>query len=216
VAPLEEAVTVQGKLEPIDKVKDVQVPLAGVVKQAFVKDGDKVVAGQKLLSLESSVSEATVGSLQKNLESLTAETRFYHSLLDRGIGTVTPQALAQLNVRPEILALTTSRSAVIAENQLYRTELNGTSNAALNPEQQQRLQSSRAELASRSVLVDWKSVRLTIKCVRIAANVSILANCSPTIKQSLPTSKPKPSLKDPKSPLKSLKTAPVINLPSHY
>jgi hemolysin D len=157
VAPLEEAVTVQGKLEPIDKVKDVQVPLAGVVKQAFVKDGDKVVAGQKLLSLESSVSEATVGSLQKNLESLTAETRFYHSLLDRearhqggrGIGTVTPQALAQLNVRPEILALTTSRSSILAENQLYRTELNGTTNAALTPEQQQRLQSSRAELASR-------------------------------------------------------------------
>jgi hemolysin D len=157
VAPLEEAVTVQGKLEPIDKVKDVQVPLAGVVKQAFVKDGDKVVAGQKLLSLESSVSEATVGSLQKNLESLTAETRFYHSLLDRearhqggrGIGTVTPQALAQLNVRPEILALTTSRSSILAENQLYRTELNGTTNSSLTPEQQQRLQSSRAELASR-------------------------------------------------------------------
>jgi hemolysin D len=157
VAPLEEAVTVQGKLEPIDKVKDVQVPLAGVVKQAFVKDGDKVVAGQKLLSLESTVSEATVGSLQKNLESLTAETRFYHSLLDRearhqggrGIGTVTPQALAQLNVRPEILALTTSRSSILAENQLYRTELNGTTNATLTPEQQQRLQSSRAELSSR-------------------------------------------------------------------
>jgi hemolysin D len=157
IAPLEEAVTVQGKLEPIDKVKDVQVPLAGVVKQAFVKDGDKVVAGQKLLSLESSVSEATVGSLQKNLESLTAETRFYHSLLDRearhqggrGIGTVSPQALAQLNVRPEILALTTSRSSILAENQLYRTELNGTTNSTLTPEQQQRLQSSRAELASR-------------------------------------------------------------------
>ncbi len=149
VAPLEEAVTVQGKLEPIDKVKDVQVPLAGVVKQAFVKDGDKVVPGQKLLSLESSVSEATVGSLQKNLESLSAETRFYRSLLDRGIGTITPQALAQLNVRPEILALTTSRSSILAENQLYRTELNGTSNSGLTPEQQQRLQSSRAELSSR-------------------------------------------------------------------
>ena len=157
VAPLEEAVTVQGKLEPIDKVKDVQVPLAGVVKQAFVKDGDKVVAGQKLLSLESTVSEATVGSLQKNLESLTAETRFYRSLLGRearlqggrGLNTVTPQALAQLNVRPEILALTTSRSSILAENQLYRTELNGTTSAALTPEQQQRLQSSRAELASR-------------------------------------------------------------------
>ncbi len=148
-APLEEAVTVQGKLEPIDKVKDVQVPLAGVVKQVLIKDGDKVIAGQKLLTLESTVSQSTLASLQKNLDSLTAETRFYHSLLSQGIGTITPQALAQLNVRPEILALTTSRTSILAENQLYRTELNGTSNASLSPEQRQRLQSSRAELASR-------------------------------------------------------------------
>ena len=149
VAPLEEAVTVQGKLEPTDKVKDVQVPVGGVVKQAFVKDGDKVTAGQKLLSLESTVPQATLASLQKNLESMTAETRFYHSLLSQGIGTVSPQSLAKLNVRPEILALTTSRSAVLAENQLFRAELNGTDLATLSTEQRQRLQSSRAELSSR-------------------------------------------------------------------
>jgi hemolysin D len=148
-APLEEAVTVQGKLEPIDKVKDVQVPVAGVVKEVLIKDGDKVTAGQKLLSLEATVPQSTLAALQNNLESMTAETRFYHSLLDRGVGTIAPQALAQLKIRPEILALTTSRNAILAENQLYRTELNGTSNASLNPEQRQRLQSSRAELASR-------------------------------------------------------------------
>jgi hemolysin D len=148
-APLEEAVTVQGKLEPIDKVKDVQVPMGGVVNRAFVKDGDKVTAGQKLLSLESTVPQTTLASLQKNLDSMTAETRFYHSLLSQGIGTVSPQALAKLNVRPEILALTTNRSSVLAENQLYRAEFNGTDLVNLSTEQRQRLQSSRAELASR-------------------------------------------------------------------
>jgi hemolysin D len=149
IAPLEEAVTVQGKLEPTDKVQDVQVPVGGVVKRAFIKDGDKVTIGQKLLSLESTVPQATLVSLQKNLESMTAETRFYHSLLSQGIGTVSPQALAKLNVRPEILALTTSRSSVLAENQLFRAELNGTNLANLSSEQRQRLQSSRAELSSR-------------------------------------------------------------------
>jgi hemolysin D len=149
LAPLEEAIIVQGKLEPTDQVKDVQVPVGGVVKQVLIKDGDKVTAGQNLLSLESTVPRATLASLQSNLDSLTAETRFYHSLLAQGVGTVSPQSLAKLKVRPEILALTTSRSSILAENQLYRAELNGTTLANLNPEQRQRLQSSRAELASR-------------------------------------------------------------------
>ncbi len=150
LAPLEEAITITGKLEPTDKVKDVQVPVGGVVKTVFVKEGDKVTAGQKLLSLESTVPQTTLASLQKNLDSMTAETRFYHSLLDRGVATVNPQDLAKLNVRPEILALTKSRSAILAESQLYRSELNGTDVANLNPEQSQRLKSSRAETASRT------------------------------------------------------------------
>ncbi len=149
LAPLEETVNVQGKLEPTDKVKDVQAPVGGVVKEVFIKDGDKVTAGQKLLSLEATVPQATLASLQKNLDSMTAETRFYHSLLSQGIDKVNPQTLAQLNVRPEILALTTNRNSILAENQLYRAELNGTNTASLNPEQRQRLQSSRAELTSR-------------------------------------------------------------------
>ena len=149
LAPLEETIAVQGKLEPTDKVKDVQVPVGGVVKQVLIKDGDKVTAGQNLLSLESTVPQATLASLQKNLDSMTAETRFYQSLLSQGIEKVNPQTLAKLNVRPEILALTTSRSSILAENQLYRAELNGTTNPNLSPEQRQRLQSSRAEAASR-------------------------------------------------------------------
>jgi hemolysin D len=150
LAPLEEAITVQGKLEPTDKVKDVQVPVGGVVKQVLVKDGDRVTANQKLLSLESTVPQTTLAALQKNLASMTAETRFYHSLLDRGVTRVNPQDLAKLNVRPEILALTASRSAILAENQLYRSELNNTKLTNLTPEQRQRLQSSRAETASRT------------------------------------------------------------------
>jgi hemolysin D len=150
LAPLEETIAVQGKLEPTGKVKDVQVPVGGVVKTVAIKENDKVVAGQKLLSLESTVARSTLTALEKNLESMTAETRFYHSLLGQGVGSVSTQDLAKLNVRPEILALTKNRSSVIAENQLYRSELNGTDLTNLNSEQRQRLQSSRAELASRT------------------------------------------------------------------
>jgi hemolysin D len=148
-APLEEAVPATGKLEPVDKVKDVQVPVAGVVKDVAIKDGDKVVKGQKLLSLESTVSKGQLAALESNLASLSAESKFYNSLLSQGVSSVNPQDLAKLNVRPEILALTKSRSSIQAENQLYRAELNNTTVANLTPEQNQRLQSSRAELSSR-------------------------------------------------------------------
>jgi hemolysin D len=148
-APLEEAVPATGKLEPVGKVKDVQVPLAGVVKEVAIKDGDKVTKGQKLLSLESTVSKGQLAALESNLASLSAESKFYNSLLSQGVSTVNPQDLAKLNVRPEILALTKSRSSIVAENQLYRAELNNTTVANLTPEQTQRLQSSRAELSSR-------------------------------------------------------------------
>ncbi len=149
-AQLEEAVhSDDGKLETIDKVKDVQVPLGGVVKQAFVKEGDIVTAGQKLLSLESTVPQAQLTSLQSNLASITAETRFYQSILSQGTAAITPQELSRLNVKPEILSLTKSRSSILAENQLYRAELHGTTPTNLTPEQAQRIQSSRAELASR-------------------------------------------------------------------
>lgn len=149
LAPLEEAVSVQGKLEPIDKVKDVQVPIGGVVQQVLVKDGDKVTAGQNLLNLESAVAKTNLTSLQSNLASLAAESSFYRSLLAQGANKIDAPSLSKLNVRPEILALAGNRNSLVAENQLYRAELNGSNLANLSAEQRQRLESSRNELASR-------------------------------------------------------------------
>ncbi len=184
-APLEEAVPAQGKLEPIDKVKDVQVPLGGVVKEVFIKEGDKVTAGQKLLSLESTVPQAQLLSLQSNLGSLTAETNFYRSLLSQGISAINPQEIARLNVKPEILALTKSRSSILAENQLYRAELNGTTLTNLTPEQSQRLQSSRAELASRmssgQLEISQVDNQMRENRARRTGIVNLLANSQATI-----------------------------------
>ncbi len=148
-APLEEAIPAIGKLEPIGKVKDVQVPIGGVVKEVKIKDGDKVIAGQKLLSLESTVPKAQLAALQTNLASMTAESRFYRSLLGQANAKVSPQELIQVKVRPEILSLSKSRSSILAENELYRAEVNGSNIAKLDPEQRQRLQSSQVELTSR-------------------------------------------------------------------
>jgi HlyD family secretion protein len=180
LAPLEEAVPAAGKLEPTGKVKDVQVPVGGVVKSVSVKDGDKVVAGQKLLSLESTVSQAQLTALENNLASMTAETRFYRSLLSQGITAISPQEVAKLKVRPEILALTKNRSSILAENQLFRAELNGTRLANLTPEQNQRLESSRAENRSKrsginNLLTNSQAVITNIKAKAKAKGAQIAA-----------------------------------------
>ena len=55
----------------------------------------------------------------------------------------------KIKIAPEILALTQSRSALVAENQLYRAEMSGKNRASLTPEQQRRLESSLTELNTR-------------------------------------------------------------------
>ena len=57
IAKTEEIVTVPGKLEPLGVVKDVQVPIGGVVDAILVQDGERVSKGQILLRLD---TEATL------------------------------------------------------------------------------------------------------------------------------------------------------------
>jgi hemolysin D len=56
-AKTEEIVTAPGKLEPVGVVKDVQMPVGGVVERVLVKEGQRVEKGQVLLRLD---TEATL------------------------------------------------------------------------------------------------------------------------------------------------------------
>jgi hemolysin D len=147
LAHIDEAIPADGKLEPIDDAKKILAPMSGVVKQIYVKNGDKVRAGALLLRLESTIPESQLTYLASTKESLAAENSFYRAQMNPG-ATKTPSP-TKIKIAPEILALTQSRTTLVAENQLYRAEMSGTGSTSLTPEQQRRLASSVNELNTR-------------------------------------------------------------------
>ncbi len=151
VAKIEQAVPAQGKLEPQDAVKEVQVPVSGVVKEVLAKDGQTVKKGDLLLRLDPTVSQAQLTSLEKIRATLIKENQFYRSVMSNSsLLSVTAPTGAQLALPKEIASLTESRKALLAENLLYRTQLGGDSTGAnLTPEQRVRLRFATTELESR-------------------------------------------------------------------
>ena len=66
-AKTEEIVVARGALQPIGSVRDIQVPVGGVVDKILVKDGQSVVAGQDLILLDTEATKQKLISLQDNL-----------------------------------------------------------------------------------------------------------------------------------------------------
>jgi len=68
LAKTEEIVTAPGKLEPLGVVKDVQMPVGGVVDQVLVKEGDRVKRGQLLLRLDTEATQDRKASVEKTIQ----------------------------------------------------------------------------------------------------------------------------------------------------
>jgi hemolysin D len=145
VARLEEAVPAQGELQAQGATQEIKVPSNGVVKTVYVEDGDTVKQGQKLLSLDSSAAAAQNDSLKNIQGNLRQENALYSALMNDQVST--PSA-AILKLNPGLASLARSRVALANENRLFRAELNNKG-GSLNVSQQERLQSSQAELTSR-------------------------------------------------------------------
>lgn len=152
VAKIEQAVPAQGKLEPKGVVKEMKVPVSGVVTDINVEEGERVEEGDLLLSLEPSATEAELTSLSKVRAALVRENQFYRSQLRNTSGeAIETQALSELDIPPEMASLTESRRALIEENQLYRALRDGNSpeTANLTPAQRTRWSNARREVSSR-------------------------------------------------------------------
>jgi hemolysin D len=67
LAKTEEIVTAPGKLEPLGVVKEIQMPVGGVVDQVMVKEGERVEKGQVLLRLDTEATLDRKLSVEKSI-----------------------------------------------------------------------------------------------------------------------------------------------------
>ncbi|WGV25015.1 HlyD family efflux transporter periplasmic adaptor subunit [Halotia branconii] len=173
-AKIEQVVPATGQLKPEGTVKEVQAPVNGVVKEVYVKDGQKVKKGHLLLTFETVATLAQLDSLKKIHTALTQENQIYRQLMSASGAIASESQFLRSKLPRDAAFLLKSRAALVAENELLRTELNNsTASVGLGIDEQQRLQISRRELQSRAAAAQLE-VEKTKK--QLAQTVSKLAD----------------------------------------
>ena len=75
IAKTDEILVVQGKLEPIGKVKEIQIPVGGVAKELLVEGGDLVKKGQVLIKLDAEISKQNLSSILEQLDQKNSQLK---------------------------------------------------------------------------------------------------------------------------------------------
>jgi hemolysin D len=81
-AQTEEIVVAPGKLEPISRVVEVQMPLQGVTKRILVKEGERVKKGQVLIQLDTEASKDRQKATLEALKLKSSELAFKNQELN--------------------------------------------------------------------------------------------------------------------------------------
>ncbi len=84
LAKTEEIIIVQGKLEPISKVIDVQVPIGGVIEKVLIKEGQIVEEGQILITLDKEITQNNIDATKEVLNLNEEILNKFEKLADAG------------------------------------------------------------------------------------------------------------------------------------
>lgn len=82
VAKTDQIVVAEGKLEPSGQVREIQIPVGGVVSSVNVREGQTVKAGQLLLQLDTETNAIKLRSLNRQLELKRQELASKQTQLD--------------------------------------------------------------------------------------------------------------------------------------
>ena len=128
VAPLGESVAVQGKLRPSRQVKQLEAPVAGVVADLLVKEGQAVEADQLLMQFDLRQARSQLTAADAVRARLLSENRIYAAALEErpspGLS-----ANQQLQLRNQSEQLRSSRRVAQEELNQSRQRLQGLSDS---------------------------------------------------------------------------------------
>ena len=104
LAPLQETIAVQGKLQPLGQVREIRAPAPGVVEQVLVRDGAAVQPGQLLVQLDLRQAREQLQASQSVLARLENENRIYRAALgEQPAAGLTPNQRLALQNQKELL-----------------------------------------------------------------------------------------------------------------
>jgi hemolysin D len=112
------SIPAQGKIEPSAAVQKVQSPIDGVVKKIYVRNGDRVKAGDPLIQIESAQSFTLLAKLQ-------AENQFYRNVMISSASEdlSSRPSLTNISLKSETSKLIETRNILDSENRSIRAKL---------------------------------------------------------------------------------------------
>ncbi|WP_299403327.1 HlyD family efflux transporter periplasmic adaptor subunit [Acaryochloris sp. IP29b_bin.148] len=141
---IEEAIPASGQLEPKGTVKAIQSPVAGVVDEILVEEGQSVKKGDVLIVLNRKGTKSEINSLKRQRQNLVQVNEYYRQQLQGNTDASLPDI-----INPELINSTRDRQALVAENKLYRAQLSGAKELKkFSEEERLRLQSGLAQGSS--------------------------------------------------------------------
>ena len=182
IAKTDEVVVATGKLEPLGSVKDIQMPIGGVVKDILVSEGERVKADQILLRLDTEADEDLRRSLTESIQLKKDQLALKERELNRYLELNSTeqrvlrenlqlqrellsryQALAEQGASPEIQLLQQQDRVQQVKGQLEQTQVErGRQEAQLN----QQIQSLKSELSSLGSQQTGQVVKLRYQEIR--------------------------------------------------
>lgn len=148
------AVLSQGTVVVDSSVKKVQHPTGGIVGELNVREGDKVNAGDILLSLDSTATRANLQVIVKQLQELEMRQARLKAERDNLTTLVVPSGLGALQALPEV-------SDIIAgERALFNSRISGRS--ARKSQLRERMQQMQQEISGYTLQLEAKKREIEV------------------------------------------------------
>ena len=99
-AKTDQIIITKGELQPTNRVREIKIPIAGVVEQILIKEGDYVLKDQKLLKLDDSLAKETQINLKKQIDLKNNELNLKNIEKDHSLKIIRNQIKNLSNIIP--------------------------------------------------------------------------------------------------------------------